>query len=254
MINSMIKNFDDVKKAVEGTGKLTVSMEFSSYGRIMLRPDILLDLFENKKVIHLGCTDHLEIIQKKIDKGNYLHSLISYVSKKCVGIDINNEALDYITRQGIDNVYYGDITGPSISQISEDQWDYILLGEVLEHTDNPVDFLASIIKNYGKHINAFVITVPNAFGLPYMLNAINAGREVINSDHRYWFTPYTLWKVINQAGLKLTDIEMCLSENSTGLLNTNEELLKSKPILLDTIVAICSVSHENKYTNMFVSG
>jgi hypothetical protein len=50
-----------------------------------------------------------------------------------------------------------------------------------------------------------VITVPNAWTQTTMHMA-NQSAEIINSDHRYWFTPYTLSKVIVQAGLELEDI------------------------------------------------
>lgn len=238
----MIKDSDKVKKAIEGSGELMVSMQFEPYDSFMLRPDYLLDLFENKKVIHLGCTDHIEIIQTKLDMGNYLHNLITCVSAKCIGVDINKKALEFIKHKGINNVVYGDITLPGIKEIQDDFYDYLLLGEILEHVENPVDFLQKIVKNYGKYFEKIVISVPNAFGLPFLSNAYNNGKEEVNSDHKYWFTPYTLSKVVFQAGLIINDLQMCLYETSksvvTGL--EIEKMLKSKPLLLDTIVIICS--------------
>lgn len=237
----MIKNWNSVKSILENNDSLEVSVAFEPYEQIMLCPDYLLQLFSEKKVIHLGCTDHLEIIQNKLDKGQYLHNLISFVSEKCVGIDINNQALDFIRSKGVHNVIYGDITQPGITEILEGHFDYMLLGEMLEHIENPVSFLKSIIANYGEHISTFVITVPNAFGLPFLSNAVSAGTEVLNPDHKYWFTPYTLMKVAHQAGLQIDDVQMCLYENSKGILPNNSELLKSKPMLLDTIVGVFSL-------------
>lgn len=238
----MIRNWDMVQKAMNGLDGLEVSVEFEPYDEIMLRPDYLLELFSGKKVIHLGCTDHTEIIQRKMDTGQYLHSLISYVSEKCIGIDINQEALEYIRSRGIRNVMEADITQPGISEILESHFDYILLGEMLEHIENPVDFLKDIVANYGSHIDNFVITVPNAFGLPFLANAYSQGREALNPDHKYWFTPYTIMKVVHQAGLKVHEVQMCLYENSKCVLPANANLLKSKPLLLDTIVVICGAA------------
>jgi len=236
----MIKNFEEVKKALDGTGNLMASVEFEPYDTIMLRPDFLLDKFQDKKVIHLGCTDHIEIIQRKLDEGNYLHNLITCVAQKCVGVDINKRALEYVKGKGIDNVYYGDITQPGIEVIIQDHYDYILLGEMLEHVENPVDFLKKIILNYKEYIDKFVITVPNAFGLPFLSNALNNGREEVNSDHKYWFTPYTIAKVVHQAGMKIDDLQMCIYETSKEICYNNYSMLKSKPILLDTIAVVCS--------------
>jgi len=237
-----LKNREAVERAVMGAGPLTATIEFEPYDTLMLRPDYLLDLFQDKKVIHLGCADHLEILNQKIDRGNYLHNLLSCVSSRCIGIDINKEAVQAMTDRGIKNAVLGDITCPGIKPILNDKWDYILLGEVLEHLDHPAGFLRSLIKNYGKHINRYVVTVPNAFGLPFILNALENGKEQINSDHCYWFTPYTILKVLHHAGLKLEEMQMCVYENSAGIIKEHRELLKSKPLLLDTIVAVCSAS------------
>ena len=225
---------------MDGLGGLDVAVEFEPYNEIMLRPDYLLDLLAGKKVIHLGCTDHTEIIQCKMDAGQYLHSLIGYVAEKCIGIDINRQALNYIRSRGIHNVIEADITKPGISEILQDHYDYILLGEMLEHIENPVDFLKRIVTNYGNHIDNFVITVPNVFGLPFLMSAYSQGKEVLNADHKYWFTPYTIMKVVHQAGLNIREVQMCLYENSREILPANESLLKSKPLLLDTIVVICA--------------
>ncbi|MEX0741590.1 MAG: hypothetical protein WD079_02255, partial [Phycisphaeraceae bacterium] len=35
------------------------------------------------------------------------------------------------------------------------------------------------------------------------------GCELINTDHRYWFTPYTLGKVAVEAGLMPREVRMC---------------------------------------------
>ena len=236
----MIKNYDQIKKGIDGSGELMVSLEFEPYDKIILRPDYLLEVLQNKKVIHLGCTDHNEIIQQKLQAGNYLHNMITYVTQKCVGIDINQQALDFLKSKGVSNVFYGDITQPDHQVITSDHFDFILLGEMLEHIDNPVNFLQRIIENYSDHIDRFMITVPNAFGLPFLNNAFNAGKEEINSDHRYWFTPYTLSKVVYQAGLQIETLQMCLYDTSRNIFFGNENLLKARPLLLDTIVVICT--------------
>jgi hypothetical protein len=56
-------------------------------------------------------------------------------------------------------------------------WDFALFGEIVEHLDNLVEFLSTYTE---------------------MLNY----RELVNSDHRFWFTPYTIGKVIAESGMK----------------------------------------------------
>ena len=86
-------------------------------------------------------------------------------------------------------------------QIVEGHWHYAVFGEILEHVDDPVLFLRSAFSNYRESIDQVVITVPNAFAWRNFQNACQ-GVEQINTDHRYWFTPYTLCKVMIRAGIQ----------------------------------------------------
>ena len=237
----MIKNFEKVKNCLDGVGDITARIEFEIYDDIFLRPDLLLDILKNKKVIHLGCTDHIELINYKMQQGQYLHTLLTCLCKKCIGVDINNDAINKVKEFGIDNIIYANIEDKNITEIIEDKWDYLLMGEVLEHIDNPVLFLKKIKENYKDNIDKIIITVPNAFGLPFISNAYGRGIEEINSDHRYWFTPYTLLKVVKSANLEIVDLKMCVYENSKNLIFSHKESFKQKPILMDSIVLICKL-------------
>lgn len=205
----------------------------------MLRPDVIFDLVADKRVLHLGCTDHEELIDKKLASGNYFHQLLGYVTSDCLGVDIDSNAVGYARSKGINNIICADITQPGIREITSQKWDYLLLGEILEHIDNPVWFLKKIHEHYGACFNALIITAPNAFGIPFMHAALNTKTEWINADHRYWFTPYTLWKVIHQAGFVLSDMQMSLYEMSLAFAQGREQQLRDNPLLLDTIVAVC---------------
>lgn len=227
---------ENLLQCISGKGPLQADIALDPISNIQLRPNVIFDIVENKKVLHLGCTDHLPIIDYKIEKGTYLHRQLGYVTEKCMGIDINSHAAEHLKSHGIHNIIIKDITKPGITEIMEDKWDYLLMGEILEHINNPVDFLKSIIKEYGNYIRSIIITVPNAFGLIHLSHVTNLGRESVNSDHRYWFTPYTICKVAYEAGLEIDNMDMCLYENSASILHNHEKMLKEKPILLDTIV------------------
>jgi hypothetical protein len=164
------------------------------------RDKFLTELVNQSKIIHVGCVDHLEIIEAKIKAGTWMHRILMNCTQRCLGIDINPIGIDYIQKHfQISDVVCGDLTTQRIPEIENDQWDFILLPEVLEHTPNPVNFLNSIRVNYANCIKKIIITVPNVFAYPeYKMASKNI--ELINTDHRYWFSPYTLLKVINEAG------------------------------------------------------
>ena len=126
-------------------------------------------------------------------------------------------------------------------EIENVKFDYAILGEVLEHVDNPVLFIASIIDSYRENIDRLIITVPNAFSSWHNKMA-KKGIECINSDHRYVFTPYTLTKVLNEAGMEVEEIVF-----ADPNLNIIEKIYRKitsrtackRPWLSRTLVCVC---------------
>lgn len=173
------------------------------------RFQLIESLCKDKKVIHLGCVDHLPLIHKKIEQNIWLHARLCNCASRCLGIDINREGIEYIKNKlGYEDVICADIVDESIDEIKNDSWDYLVLGEILEHVDNPCFFLNRIRENYSTNIDRLIITVPNAFSwqnITYTFNHV----ECINTDHRYWFTPYTLAKIVYQAGMKWEQFFFC---------------------------------------------
>jgi hypothetical protein len=115
----------------------------------------------------------------------------------------------------------------------------MILGEVLEHIDNPVLFLSALRTKYGQYVKHMIITVPNAFALDNLQFAFK-NLEFVNTDHRFWFTPFTLAKVGSEAGLKFVAFEMC----QTWALNKwwKNRLIKRKPLLRENLVMFFDIS------------
>ena len=163
------------------------------------RPSKIAQIAKNKRVIHIGCCDHLPLIEEKIRKKRWLHKLLVDNTQKCIGIDINREAVDYITNNlNIKDVYCLDILKDDID-LGNEMWDYVILGELIEHVDNPVDFLQIIKQKLQGKVKKIIITAPNVLNILYA-KYMRQNVECINSDHRYWFSPYTLSKVVTLSG------------------------------------------------------
>lgn len=60
-------------------------------------------------------------------------------------------------------------------------------------------FLKSLKKGLGNNARELIVTAPNAIRWEKFKN-LRKGIECINSDHRYWFTPYTLAKIVLETG------------------------------------------------------
>jgi hypothetical protein len=197
------------------TYKYLIGEEFLSIYNLKLpltvhpekRINFLKRIVEGKKVVHLGCLDHLPIIDEKINNNQWLHKILTNSAEKCIGFDINENGINELrTKYGIENIHFDDITVKPNALICNEKWDYILLGELLEHIDNPNEFLKRIIENYSDTVNQIIITVPNILARNRFNNA-KSGFESINTDHRFWFTPFTLLKVATMAGLNPKTIE-----------------------------------------------
>lgn len=176
---------------------------------IIDRLSIIENICRGRKIVHLGCVDHLPLIENKIRNNTWLHSRLCASATRCFGIDISGEGIEYMKDiLGYDDTISADITIENINELLQNQWDYMVMGEILEHVDNPCDFLKTIEERYSKNIDRLIITVPNAFSWQNIAHTFHH-EEFINTDHRYWFTPYTLGKVITQAGMKVDQFFFC---------------------------------------------
>lgn len=206
LIGEYQMNFDATKPFLLGEVfsnglRVDLKSDDKQYSALVSRDDWLLDYARGKSVLHLGCTDHIPLIDKKREAGSWLHDKLTAVASSCMGIDIDAEAVDYCHSLGVENIVAGDVTRDELVEARNRVWDTAILGELIEHIDNPVNFLAGIRENLGSDINELVITTPNAFRLTN-LKLVRKGIEYVNSDHRFWFTPYTLAKVVTMAGWK----------------------------------------------------
>ncbi len=205
--------------------------------RLCSRIDLLRGLVAGKKVVHVGCVDHdIATIIRKLRSNEWLHRSLVDVSARCLGIDINGDGIRYIRDElGIGDVEVADITARHCNAIGADTWDYLLLAELVEHIDNPVEFLTRIRANYSDQVNTLLVTVPNAFALRNRKHA-TGGRERINSDHRYWFTPYTISKVLTVAGFRVDWLRTCGGDKPRALSFIKNNWLRYHPLLRSSIV------------------
>ncbi len=172
------------------------------------RGDVLVECSRGRRVLHIGFADHLPLIPTKRAEGTWLHDRLRRVAARVVGVDTNEDAVAYCRSVGIPDVYPGSVAEVSAQLESSDRFDVVLLGEMLEHVGDPVSFLrqtrlalAELAKS-----GRLVVTVPNAWDVETLLFALR-GREYINTDHRYTFTPFTLAKVLTDAGFVVQHVD-----------------------------------------------
>ena len=171
---------------------------------IISRFSFLINTCQGKNVVHLGCCDHVPLINEKIKNGVWLHRLLMDTCSRVMGVDINDKGIQFLKEElNIPSVYCSNILTDDLPETLPDlSWDYLVMGEILEHIDNPVEFMSQIRKRHLGKIKQVIITVPNAFAIANY-NGVLEQKEIINTDHRYWFTPFTLSKILTIAGYKI---------------------------------------------------
>ena len=173
----------------------------TNHTKILYRDEYLIRISKGKKILHLGFVDHMPLIDEKIKRGNWLHKKLIDTCSICYGVDINKEGIEYIqNKYKYNNLYAVDITSDNLpKELLEEKFDYILIPDVIEHIGNPVDFLQSIRERFKNNVDKIVLTTPNAFRWNNFINSFK-NIEVVNTDHRFWFTPFTLSKIVSDAG------------------------------------------------------
>lgn len=178
--------------------------------RMSDRISLLCEITNGLSVIHAGCVDHgIEQLERQRQRGQWLHERLCAAALRCAGVDLSAEGIEYLRDHlGLTDVYCADLAGDVPVALTGTRWDCLVLGELLEHIDNPVEFLRRIGRSYFRGLaDRLILTVPNALCRKNAERA-TAGVEQINSDHRYWFTPYTISKVLFRAGFFIEDIEL----------------------------------------------
>lgn len=179
------------------------TFSLGNWGATLRRSDRLLQLSQGQSILHIGCCDHLPLIEEKRKLGLYLHENLTRVATECVGVDTNIEGVELLRQNGFPQTFLPE-DAPHFSMVNgtKQPYDICLLADVIEHVGNPVSFLSSI-KQY--NFKRLIITTPNAFRWRNCL----PGGESINTDHRFWFTPYTLCKILVDAGFNPQRVELC---------------------------------------------
>ncbi|MCF7911173.1 MAG: class I SAM-dependent methyltransferase [Candidatus Cloacimonetes bacterium] len=203
---------------------------------------MLTELARAKKILHIGCCDHLGLIDEKIEQGKWLHKLLHESGSEVVGVDIDKEAINYINeRYPQYTVKYANITESLPEFLSAGGFDYVFLPETLEHIASPGIFLSKLHENCQAISKELIITVPNAFKKSNRQNGKHY--ELINTDHYFWFTPYTLAKSLLGAGFKMKWFTYAMYGRRTSTMNPltllRNRYLRQNPSAQDIIVMCC---------------
>lgn len=148
------------------------------------RLEFIKNLVRDKKVLHIGFADYPITKPKK-----NLHLFIASVCQRLDGIDPN-----------IDEINKKILTVPNGTifdnwNVVPNDYDIILVPEVIEHVDN----VASFLQHLDNYQGMLIITAPCAYLLRNNFTKDEGTFvETVHPDHNCWYSPYTLKNVINK--------------------------------------------------------
>lgn len=201
------------------------------------RVDFVLAACSNKKVLHVGFTDH-PFTEQRIADESLLHLQLKKITAALCGVDAETAAVsDYKTITGDENVFCGDITRsyPQESIAFEPQ--LILLGEVLEHLKEP-HTAAEVLYSSFKEGTKLLVTVPNYLALDNVAAGLHA-TEAVHPHHYWYFSPYTLNKVFGNEKFTLEALHFGMYFQPGKKINA---VLRANPFYGDCIMAVFSIN------------
>jgi SAM-dependent methyltransferase len=164
------------------------------------RMEIISSLVRGRKTLDLGVVDSRRDRQGTTDRlsdkaSSLLYRRICEINPEAVGIDLDEDGVDLLRRQG-HNTKTADVMTMDLGE----QYDVIVAGELIEHVANPGQFLS----NMRKHLTSegtLVITTPNPFSCRQVWKIWRYGGPRVHEEHVGWFDPITLGTLCRQCQL-----------------------------------------------------
>lgn len=173
----------------------------SSY--IGIREDLLKHVKgEGLTILDVGCATGVN--------GQFLKD--KNIAKEVIGIEMDpmmaKEAQKKIDRIIVGNIEHSTV----ISELEERKFDFILLGDVIEHLYNPWEVLNKLIAFLSEN-GKIIISVPNIQHIELFINVYLKGewpyndRGIFDKTHLRWFTYKNILKLEEICDLKIEKIE-----------------------------------------------
>lgn len=183
--------------------------------------DKIVDLCRDKNVLDVGCIGQ----DKSSESEHWLHARIAKVSTSTIGADIDQKGIDSLQGKGYEIYTPEELE----SKINGKKFDAIVMGDVIEHVDNPVEFLQFYTK-YLADDGKMIICTPNVFGIRYTLQIFFFGQSGTNPEHTFGFEPYTMLELFDRASV-MPDEFLWLKEYSKAA-NFKQKFIRMKSAIL----------------------
>lgn len=209
------------------------------------RVDFIKNACKEKKVLHLGCTNY-PYTKDSIEKNMLLHFDLEKISNELFGFDYDQEGLDILAEYGVKNLFQADLEKLELVQTDE-KFDVIIAGEIIEHLNNPGVFLQGIKRFMTSETNLIVTTINTYSALRFAIYGLRGkgGRnEPVHPDHVAYYSYKTLSLILERHNLSVSkfcfyDLGEEHKKNNPWYYNLISNLgVKFTPHLSDGIIAV----------------
>jgi predicted TPR repeat methyltransferase len=217
------------------------------------RMDYIAELCRGKRVLHVGCADDPQTIEK-LQRGTLLHGRLSEVAQTLHGIDSSGDAIESLSAAGFDNLAVADIEAVGVGRpFTGVAFDVVVAGEVIEHLSNPGLFLEGV-KQYLRDGCSLLLTTVNAYCAHRFLYTLLRGRESVNPDHTMYFSRCTLVELATRHRYAIEDLRFYAADEYEAHLNrgrfrvlwwTDRLAARWRPVLAEGLVALLALPHED---------
>lgn len=227
-------------KRISETDALFLQQPPVKNSSVFNRIDFVTEICSNKKVLHVGFTDHPFTEQRMAD-ASLLHLQLKKITAGLCGIDLEAAAVARYREVTSDsNVFCGDITRSYPPETIAFEPQLILLGEVLEHLKDP-HTAAELLYNSFAEGTKVLVTVPNYMALDNAAAALH-GTESVHPHHYWYFSPYTLSRVFDKEKFTLEQLHFGMYYQPGKKINA---VLRAYPFYGDCIMAVFSINKKS---------
>ena len=169
------------------------------------REEYIVTKCRDRRVLDLGFMD-AELTEEKVRDGSHLHMILRKFSTSLAGIDIDRSRRDLLPPDDENyQLHFGDVEDPATyAPLAGREFDVIVVGEILEHLNNPGLFLQAVRQVMSDQTH-LIVTVPNAFRY-HNLGFAMKGIEMVHPDHNFWYSPTTIQTLLNRNGYDIEEL------------------------------------------------
>jgi 2-polyprenyl-3-methyl-5-hydroxy-6-metoxy-1,4-benzoquinol methylase len=162
----------------------------------------LLQEVRGPDILHVGCVNH-KVPESSAEKAQSLHHQLcqSFASANVLGLDIDATGIERMKQMGF-RVEIGDAHNLKFNSC----FDTVLAGELIEHLQNPGQFLEGAARAL-KPAGRLVLTTPNVFSVMLNIMFLKNYDRAFNPEHALWFCPQTLGEVLKRCGFCMNKLD-----------------------------------------------